>query len=239
MRPRRRFTTITALGLILAAAGGRGAYGQFVGGQAPGVFNGGFGTGGGYGINSFGSFAGVNTFGSFAGVSSLGYNIRNGTVGTGYGSASGLYGQAYGADRSQTTVALQPLYSAITSLPGWSGTGGTHRVRHRVHHAQPSVPRTPTFDRDGKILWPSTIPTDPAASELRRAAEEAVRTVVRESSLTGHASIRPVIDAKNKLSALEHRILPEVKDKNITDGNALERFFFDLNSSLDAMTYVY
>jgi hypothetical protein len=230
MTPRWRSATITALGLVLATTGGRGARGQFVGGQAPGAFRGGFGTGGGYGSNGFGSFAGA---------SSLGYNVRNGAVGTGYGSASGLYGQAYRAARPQTTVALQPLYSAITSLPGWSGTGGTHRVRRRVHHAQPSVPRTPPFDREGKIRWPSTIPTDPASSELRSAAEDAVRTVVRESTLTGHASIRPVIDAKNKLSALEHKVLPQVKDRNVTDGDDLERFFFDLNSSLDALTYVY
>jgi hypothetical protein len=238
MRPRRRFTTITSLGLILAAAGDRGAHGQFVGGQAPGVFNGGFGTGGGYGINSFGSFAGVNSFGSFAGVAPLGYEISNGAIGPGYWGASGLYGQAYRVARPQTTVALQPLYSAITSLPGWSG-GGTGRVRRRVHHVRPSVPRTPTFDREGKILWPSTIPTDPGSSALREAAEKAVRSVVRESVSTGHASIRPVIDAKNKLSELEHRILPIVKDRNVTDGNELERFFFDLDSSLDAMTHVY
>ena len=32
--------------------------------------------------------------------------------------------------RAQTTVALQPLYSAITSLPGWDGP--TRRVRRRV-----------------------------------------------------------------------------------------------------------
>jgi hypothetical protein len=228
MTPRWRFTLITALGLSLATTGVRGARAQFAGHPSASQFSGGFGTGVGYGTTGFGSVGGI---------SPLGYGIRNGAIGPGYQSASGLYGQAFSATRPQTTVALQPLYSAITSLPGWSG--GARRVRRHVHHVQPGAPRTPPFDRDGKVLWPSTIPADPAAAELRRAAEDAVRSVVRESTSTGHASIRPVVDAKNKLAAFERKILPEVKAKNATDGSALEMFFLDLNSSLDAMTYTY
>jgi hypothetical protein len=95
------------------------------------------------------------------------------------------------------------------------------------------------FDNDGKILWPSTIPGDPAAAELRRAAEAAVRAVVRESKSTGHASVQPVIDAKNKLSAFERKALPEVKAKNATDAAALETFFHDLDKALDALTYTF
>jgi hypothetical protein len=228
MTPLRRLALITAFGLSVATTGIRGGRAQFAGHPSAGQFSGGIGTGAGYGTTGYGSVSGI---------SPLGYGIRNGAIGPGYQSAGGLYGQAYGAARPRTTVALQPLYSAITSLPGWSG--GTRRVHRRVHRVQPSAPRTSPLDRDGKILWPSTIPNDPASSEARRAAEAAVRTVVRESTSTGHASIRPVIDAKNKLSALEHKILPEVKDKNVTDGNELEKFFSGLDRSLDAMTYVY
>ncbi len=225
MSSRWRLMLITAVGLGLAPIGARG---QLAGYPSTGQFGAGFGTGVGYGANGFGSLGGN---------ASLGYGIRNGGIGTGYQSVSGLYQQAYRAARPQTTVALQPLYSAITSLPGWSG--GTRRAPRRVHHVRTSAPPAPTFDRDGKILWPSTIPSDPASVELRRSAEEAVRSVVRESKLTGHASIRPVVDAKDKLSAFERKILPEVKTKNATDGAALETFFFDLDRSLDAMTYVY
>ena len=228
MTSRWLFKLITALGLSLVLAGVQGARGQFGAGYpSVGQFGAGFGTGLGYGANAFGSDGGS---------SPLGYGIRTGAVRPGYQSVSGLYQQAYRASRPQTTVALQPLYSAITSVPGWSG--GTHRAHRRVH-AQPSAPRTPPFDRDGKVLWPSTIPADPAAAVLRQAAEEAVRSVVRESKSTGHASIRPVVDAKNKLSAFERKILPEVKAKNATDGVALETFFLDLDRSLDAMTYIY
>ena len=104
---------------------------------------------------------------------------------------------------------------------------------------RPSTPLTPPFDDNGKILWPSTIPNDPAAADSRQTAEAAVRAVVHESKSTGHASVKPVIEAKNKLSAFERKVLPEVKSKNATDGTALETFFLELDKALDAMTYVY
>jgi hypothetical protein len=222
MRISRWAGLIAVSALIVSAAGVQDAHGQFT------------------------SFAGVGqasvgpgavASGVYpAGNLSLGYGIRNGNIGPGYQSVGGLYGQAYGVSRPQTTVALQPLYSAITSLPGWDGP--SYRPHRRIRH-RPIAPSTPSFDGDGKILWPSTIPADPAAVELRQAAEAAVQAVVRESKSTGHASIRPVIDAKNKLSAFERKVLPGVKTRNHTDGDALEAFFVDLDRSLDALTYVY
>jgi hypothetical protein len=160
----------------------------------------------------------------------LGYGIRTGQVGSGYQSAYGLYRQAYSAPRAQTTVALQPLYSAITSLPGWNGP--TRRVRRRAHvsYSDPPIPR---YDHNGKILWPGLVLDDPASAGLRREAETAFQAVFRESKSTGHASIRPVIDAKNKLSAYERKILPNIKGRRVADGDALERFFVDLDRSLD------
>jgi hypothetical protein len=189
--------------------------------------------GSGYGVNPF---AGYGSFGGVGGVPSVGYGIRNGQLGAGYQSAGRLYQQGFQAARPQTTIVLQPLYNLITSVPGWSGR--THRVRHRLP-SRPSAPRTPPFDDNGKIRWPSTIPGDPASAELRRTAEEAVRAVVRESKSTGHASVRPVIDAKTKLSAFERKVLPVVKTKNATDGAALETFFLDLDKALDALTSIY
>ena len=143
--------------------------------------------------------------------------------------------------RSYLIVALrnlirQRLYSAITMLPGWDGpTGGTP---HRVHRRPPG-PRIPTMDGDGNILWPSTVLADPTSEDLRRTAEAAVKGIVRESKSTGHASIRPVIDAKSKLSAYERKVLPGIKSKNVTDGDTLEMFFVELGRALDAMTYIY
>lgn len=188
---------------------------------------------GGIGASQFGS-----GYGGAGGSLSGGYGVRNGQLGTGYQSATGLYRQAYPTTRPQTTIALQPLYSAITSVPGWYGTGTSHRAARR-YRAQQGPPRSPPYDDNGKILWPSTVPDDPAAAELRRPADEAVRTVVREFKDTGHASVRPVIDAKNTLSAFERKVLPEIKAKNATDGAALETFFYDLDKALDNMTYTY
>jgi hypothetical protein len=198
---------------------------------------GGFGdTGGwsGYGSNPF-SVSGYGSVGGY-GSSPYGYGIGNGNVGSAYQSAGRLYNHAYQAARPQTTIALQPLYNIITSVPGWNGPA--HRARRR-YHSRPIAHRSPPFDDSGKIVWPSVVPDDPTAAGLRRTAEEAVRNVVHESKSTGHASVRPVIDAKNRLSAFEHKVLPAVKTKNDTDGTALETFFLDLDRALDALTFRY
>ena len=221
MTSRRWFRLIAALVLVLAPADLRGARGQLAGYPSIGQFGGGYGT---------------SALGGYGGGSSVGYGIRTGQVGSGYGSTAGLYGQAYRVHRAQTTVALQPLYSAITSLPGWDGP--TRRVHRRVR-PRPLEAQVLTLDHNGKILWPSTIPADPASTALRQEAEAAVLAVVRESKSTGHASIRPVIAAKQKLSTYERKILPGIKGRSVTEGDDLERFFVELDRSLDAMNSVY
>jgi hypothetical protein len=200
--------------------GGRGNYGAVSGAGSSPFSMAGYGWVGGYGTSPYG----------------YGYGVQNGQVGPGYYAASQLYGRAYQPARSGTVTNFQPLMSAITSLPGWNAP--TYRVRRRSY-SRPSAPRTPSFDDNGKILWPSTIPDDPASASLRRAAEEAVRTAVYESKTTGHGSVRLVIDAMHKLSAFEHKVLPVVKNNNSTDGAALELFFHDLDQALDALTHVY
>ena len=189
------------------------------------------------------------------GFAPYGYGIGNGRVGPGYQAAGRLYNPAFG--QAQTTTNYQPLINAITLLPGWYGTG-THHPHHRIHshpsgshagtsQASPSNAgslhasgsHAPAFDDNGKIVWPSTIPDDSATAGLRHAAEAAVKDAVHESKTTGHGSVKMVVDAKNKLSAYEDKVLPAVRAKNSTDGAALENFFVDLDSALDAMTYVF
>jgi hypothetical protein len=185
-------------------------------------------------LNPFG-VAGYGTVGGYGG-SPYGYGIRNGQLGSGYRGAGQLYNQAYQAARPQTVTNFQPLYDAITLLPGWNAP--VHRSRRRITH-QATAPRTPPYDDNGKIAWPSTILDDPATAPLRRSAEAAVTKAVQESKSTGHGSVRLVVDAKNKLSAFEKYALPAVKSKNSTDGAALEAFFSDLDRSLDALTYTF
>jgi hypothetical protein len=227
---------------LAAAHSARAQYGFAIAGN-PSVSQLGLGYGftpfGGYDASGFGSNPfGVAGYGSVGGYGSspYGYGLGTGQIGSGYQSAGRLYNRAYQAARPQTTTDFQPLYNVITALPGWNAPA--HRARRRLH-VRPSASSTPPFDNDGKIVWPSTIPDDPAAAGLRRVAEEAVRTVVHESKSTGHASVRPVIDAKNKLSAFEHKVLPTVKSRNATDGAALETFFLDLDKALDVLTYTY
>ena len=223
MTSRRWFPWIAALLLVLAPADLRSASGQLAGYPSVSQLGAGFGTGAGYGTNALGGYGG-------------GYSIHTGQVGSGYGSTAGLYRQAYGVQRAQTTVALQPLYSAITSLPGWDGP--TRRVRRRVRPRAVEA-QIVTLDHNGKILWPSIIPADPTSTALRQEAEAAVLAVVRESKSTGHASIRPVIDAKHRLSIYERKILPGIKGRSVTEGDDLERFFVELDRSLDAMNSIY
>jgi hypothetical protein len=191
----------------------------------------------GYFGNPF-STAGYGSVGGY-GISPYGYGVETGQVASGYQPAGFLYSNVYQGARPRTTVAYQPLYDAITAVPGWNRSA--HRTRRRLRSvAHPSRPSNIIpFDETGKIAWPSTISSDSTTTKLRQAAEESVRTVVRESKSTGHASVRPVVEAKNKLSAFERQVLPEVKNRNRTDGAAVEAFFFDLDKALDALTYRY
>ena len=63
--------------------------------------------------------------------------------------------------------------------------------------------------------------------------------MIHDSKSSGHASVRPVIDAKRKVWAFEHKVLPVVRAKNSTDGAALDNFFMDLDKALDALTFTY
>lgn len=181
--------------------------------------------------------AGYGTVGGY-GASPYGYGVRTGQVGSGYQSAARLYNYSYQAARPQTVTSYQPLINAITLLPGWNGPSPSYRV-HRRRRTQSDAPHPPPFDDTGKIIWPSTIPNDPSSVSLRKAADDAVKSVVLEWKATGHGSVRPVIDAKKKLSAYEHAALPAVKSKNATDGTALESFFVDLDRVLDVLTLTY
>ncbi len=223
LRPLRMRVPVLLVGLAVAASGRAPAQVGIPGSATVGAYGSGFGSGIGYGANPLGG-------------TGYRYGIANGQIGAGSRSAGRLYQGAIHAARPQTTVAYQPLFDAITLVPGWSGQ--VRRARQRAH-SQPATPPIQTFDHDGRILWPSTVPADPSVAELRRSAESAVKAVVTESNTTGHASVRPVVDAKNKLEAFEKKILPQVRAKNATDGSALEAFFLDLDKALDTLTYTF
>jgi hypothetical protein len=191
----------------------------------------------GYVGNPF-STDGYGSLGGY-GISPYGYGVLTGGVASGYQPAGFLYSNAYHAARPQTTAAFQPLYDIITAVPGWNRSA--HRTRARlssVSHAPRPAAISP-IDDTGKVRWPNAISNDSSTAKLRQDAEDAVRTVVRESKSTGHASVRPVVEAKNKLSAFEHQVLPEVKNRNRTDVVAVEVFFYDLNKALDVLSYRY
>jgi hypothetical protein len=249
----RLIASFSAVALCLLFASGNGARAQLglpglpenpsleyfgLGEQSTPLGGGGnFASASGYVGNPF-SAAGYGTVGGY-GISPYGYGVQTGQVASGYRPAGSLYSNIYQTARPQTTVAFQPLYNAITALPGWNRSA--HRTRRRlssVSHA-PRPSNISPFDDTGKVTWPSVISNDSSTAKLRQSAEDAVRAVVRESKSTGHASVRLVVEAKNKLSAFEHQVLPGVKNSNRTDVAAVEAFFFDLDNALDALTYRY
>ncbi len=188
---------------------------------APSFYGSGYGSGYGVGIG------GPSFYGS-------GYGVGNGIVGPGYRSANQFYRPAVIRTAPLTTTNFAPLYNAITSLPSWNGTsrGSSPSPRPRP---SPTVPREQLLNEDGKILWPSAAPDTPA----RRAAETAVQAVAREARDANQASIRHVIDARNKLNAYARESLASVKTRNAADAHGLETFIVELEKTLQQMAVNY
>ena len=87
----------------------------------------------------------------------------------------------------------------------------------------------------GTVRWPSAAPDGPA----RKAAEEAVKSAVAEHDKYGQATIRQVVDARNKLTEYLRESLPAVKEHNRADGDALERFVVELQKTLATLAVNY
>ena len=172
------------------------------------------------------------------GVHPYGYGINNGQLGPGYQAAYGYQRPYYapGVGQRQTVTDYQSLTNAITSIPGWYGPPARPS---RPVAPQPSLPRSELIGDDGKVLWPSATPNDPAVAPARSAAEAAVRVVVQEQQKYGQATIRHVVDARNKLDAFAGHALPELKAKNAADEAGLERFIVELKKTLATMAVHY
>jgi hypothetical protein len=101
------------------------------------------------------------------------------------------------------------------------------------------VPITSLLAGDGAILWPSATPNDASVAAARKAAESAVRTVFEEHAKSGHASVRHVVEAKNKLVDFKRPALRELRVKNAADAAGLEKFVYELGKTLETMAVNY
>jgi hypothetical protein len=101
------------------------------------------------------------------------------------------------------------------------------------------VPRDQLLNDDGTVLWPSATPDDAAVAGTRKVAEDAIRGVVSTSHAYGQATVRQVVDAKNKLTAFTRRALPIVMARNAADSNGLETFIVELGKTLQTMAVNY
>ncbi len=146
--------------------------------------------------------------------------------------------RAYGGvPRGQQTVTdFRPLIRAITSLPGWNGKPTTAQPPARV---LPSLSQSELLSADGKILWPGNSANETRLLPARKEAEEAVALVVREHATYGQATIRHVLDARNKLTELARQSLPSLKARNRDAADQLERFIVELQKTLATMTAHY
>jgi hypothetical protein len=172
-----------------------------------------------------------------------GYGLRNGQVGAGYMAGYQLSprsGYGYGARGAGTVTDYQSLINAITQIPGWYGpTSGGHRPAQPQPRPRPTVARSSLLADDGTILWPSATPNDASVAETKRSAEAATRAAVRDQKAYGHASIREVVDARNKLKAFAGRALPALKARNAADADGLERFIVELQKTLATLAENY
>lgn len=230
------FAALVASCAVIGAGKLDAQVGQF-GGYGTSPYQYGAATYGGYGTSpyeySYGTYQGdINApyYGS-------GYSVANGQVGSGYRAAGRLFQPPPTPSLGpQTTVALQPLYNKITSLPGFYGSPRKVMPRTRM---LPKIPRDQLLNKDGKILWPSAAPDDSTTSGTRRAAEEAVRGVVSAEKAHGSALVRDVVDAKKKLTAFAREALPIVSARDRADSEGLERFIVELEKTLQTMAVSY
>jgi hypothetical protein len=162
-----------------------------------------------------------------------GYQIGNGRIGPGYAAGYGMSPRGYGYG-SGTVTDYQSLMNVITQIPGWYGTGPTHRP-HTPRRPKPTVPRSSILADDGKILWPSATPDYPARKEV----DDAVHAAVRDEKAYGHAPVRKVVEARTKLSEFARRAVPNLKAQNPTDGLSLEHFVFELQETLATLAEHY
>jgi len=209
--------------------------GQF-GGYGTSPYQYGAGTFGGYGTSPY-----QYSYGTYEGYSNApyygsGYSVTNGQVESGFQAADRLSRPPTSSLAPQTTVALQPLYNKITSMPGWHASSRKVLPRTRI---LPNVPRDQLLDKDGKILWPSAAPDDSTTAGTRRAAEDAVRAIVAAEKTSGSAPVRQVVDAKKKLSAFAREALPVVIARHRADSDVLERFIVELEKTLQTMAIGY
>jgi hypothetical protein len=189
-----------------------------------------------------GSILGYGSFGGRAYSPYVGaYDVTNGQYGAGYQPAAQLDQQAYVNFGPQALHADQPVFDAITALPNRGGNGSFNRIRRQRPGIASEISNTRAhlMDDHGAIRWPGALPDDPSLAQPRQAAEAAVKAVVQESKAKGHASIRPVIDAKKKLKAFAQAAIPPVKVKNGADADALDAFFSHLGKTLDTMALAY
>ena len=130
------------------------------------------------------------------------YNYNSGATNPAYQAAT-FYGPialATGATNYRSSAAMHPRYrltdngmAPIRDKSAASAAAGPRRGD--------LLPREKVIDSTGAVLWPAAAPNAPAAvADARKAVDNAVSGVVDESNRLKRATVRDVVDARNKVA---------------------------------------
>jgi hypothetical protein len=97
------------------------------------------------------------------------------------------------------------------------------------------LPRNEVLDKDGQVLWPSSLPSSETLDKAKAAAEAAIRVAVKEFEANGRASIQSVAEAKSQLFAYGKPALAQLVRANHDEAKKLLRFLASLEHVLDGL----
>ncbi|MBX6316146.1 MAG: hypothetical protein IRY99_25030, partial [Isosphaeraceae bacterium] len=101
----------------------------------------------------------------------------------------------------------------------------------RTTRREDLIPRDKLMDDQGNIHWPASAP----ATLERAAVDQAVKAAVADAHERGRASVRDIVNARDKLEAYGHPTLAELRSKSPADAEGFRHFLNSLDHVLSRM----
>jgi hypothetical protein len=126
--------------------------------------------------------------------------------------------------------AMQPRYDVRKKTP--------RTVQSKDKQASRLLPRSQVLTPEGKVLWPAKAPAEGELGKSRAAVEEAVKAALKETEGGGKASVRSVVEAKDRLYAYGRPALEKASTQSRQAAQGLLHFFTSLERVLDSLAGV-
>jgi hypothetical protein len=126
--------------------------------------------------------------------------------------------------------AMQPRYDVRKRTP--------RTVQAKDKPASKLLPRDQVISTDGTVRWPAKAPADGELGKSRTAAEEAIRAAVKETEGGVKASVRSVVEAKERLYAYGRPALEKASGQGRQVAQGLLHFLTSLERVLDSLAGV-